>query len=90
MENVTQFRGAKKVLRKSDPLQPHTVAEFAVDAGVKEMDLLERVRVTAIRKAAVVWFGVDVNADGTLAELGQVQDLMDRLFQLDLGGEAFG
>ena len=64
-----------------------TVTHLSVNARVKKVDLFEGVGVAAIGKAAVVWFGINVEADGAPAKLRQIQDLMNRFFQLYLGSK---
>ena len=60
--------------------------ELAVLAGVMERNVGIRAPFSEIDFATVERFRVDVNADGALLELGQIQHLMDRLEGIDIGG----
>jgi hypothetical protein len=59
-------------------------ATLAVDAGVKKRDLFERICLETVRRAPIERFRVDMNADGSLIVLGEVEYLMDRLLEFHL------
>src|SRR4029078_12609363 len=68
-------------------LKPHAGAQLSVNAGIEKSNFFKSVGIAAIRKTAVVRFRVNVEADRTLAKLGQIQDLMNRFLKLYLGSK---
>ena len=68
-------------------LELNTLAQLSVNARVEKLDLFEGVGIAAIRKTAVVRFRVNVEANRTVAKLGQIQDLMNRFLKLYLGSK---
>src|SRR6267143_3004732 len=60
--------------------------QFAVFAGVVEGDIAVGAFLAKVDLASVKWLGVNVDADGALVEFGEIQDLMDGLERVDVGG----
>jgi hypothetical protein len=70
---------------KRDP-----VAEPAVDARVKKRDFLERIGIAAVGKTFVERFRIDMQADGAAPEFGQIENLVNRLFEFDFRCQTIG
>lgn len=68
-------------------LQYYSLAKLAANARIAEIYFFESVGFAAEGKAFVERFGIDVKTDGALVEFRKIQDLMDRFFELDLGGQ---
>src|SRR5467141_3186733 len=60
--------------------------QLAVFAGVVERDVAVGAFLAKVDFASVKRFRVNVDADGALAEFGEIQDLMDGLEGVDIGG----
>jgi hypothetical protein len=60
--------------------------EFAVFAGVVERDIGIGALLAEIDLAGVKRLGINVDADGTLVEFREIENLVDRFERIDIGG----